>query len=74
MTTGDTPTAVQYGVGPIGARIVEAATERGYEFRGAVDVDPEKVDSNQPAWPRYSSWISSLSRSSSPVLTNRFSP
>lgn len=37
------PTAVQYGVGPIGSRIVEVAAARGYEFVGAVDVDPEKV-------------------------------
>ena len=34
------PTAVQYGVGPIGARVVDAAVARGYEFVGAVDVDP----------------------------------
>jgi len=37
------PTAVQYGVGPIGSRVVETAVDRGYEFVGAVDVDPEKV-------------------------------
>lgn len=36
-------TAVQYGVGPIGSRLVETATERGYEFVGAIDVDPAKV-------------------------------
>lgn len=36
-------TAVQYGVGPIGSRIVETAADRGYEFVGAVDVDPAKV-------------------------------
>lgn len=38
-----TATAVQYGVGPIGSRIVEAAVDRGYQFVGAVDVDPAKV-------------------------------
>lgn len=38
-----THTAVQYGVGPIGSRIVETAVARGYEFVGAVDVDPAKV-------------------------------
>lgn len=42
----DTLTAVQYGVGPIGARIVRAAVRRGYEFVGAVDVDPAKVGSD----------------------------
>lgn len=36
-------TAVQYGVGPIGARLVRAARDRGFEFVGAVDIDPEKV-------------------------------
>jgi 4-hydroxy-tetrahydrodipicolinate reductase len=36
-------TAVQYGVGPIGARIVETAHARGVEFVGAIDVDPGKV-------------------------------
>lgn len=36
-------TAVQYGVGPIGARIVEAAVERNIEVVGAIDIDPEKV-------------------------------
>lgn len=39
----DRLTAVQYGVGPIGARIVATAHARGVEFVGAVDVDPEKV-------------------------------
>ena len=39
----DAPTAVQYGVGPIGSRVVETAVDRGYEFVGAVDVDPDKV-------------------------------
>lgn len=41
--TDEAPTAMQYGVGPIGARIVEVAVDRGYEFLGALDVDPEKV-------------------------------
>jgi 4-hydroxy-tetrahydrodipicolinate reductase len=36
-------TAVQYGVGPIGRRIVETALARGVEFVGAIDVDPAKV-------------------------------
>lgn len=35
--------AVQYGVGPIGALIVETAVEHGYEFVGAVDIDLEKI-------------------------------
>lgn len=42
----DRLTAVQYGVGPIGARIVATAQSRGVEFVGAVDVDPEKVDTD----------------------------
>jgi len=33
-------TAVQYGVGPIGRRLVETAVARGIAFVGAVDVDP----------------------------------
>lgn len=41
--TQDAPTAMQYGVGPIGARIVEVAADRGYEFLGGLDVDPAKV-------------------------------
>lgn len=41
--TGDPLTAVQYGIGPIGSRIARAAHGRGYEFVGAVDVDPAKV-------------------------------
>lgn len=36
-------TAVQYGVGPIGARIARAAVRRGIEFEGAIDIDPAKV-------------------------------
>lgn len=36
-------TAVQYGVGPIGARLVQAAIGRGIEVVGAIDIDPEKV-------------------------------
>lgn len=36
-------TAVQYGVGPIGSRVVEVAIDRGVEFVGAIDVDPAKV-------------------------------
>jgi 4-hydroxy-tetrahydrodipicolinate reductase len=36
-------TAVQFGVGPIGARIAQSALNRGVEFVGAVDIDPEKV-------------------------------
>ncbi|MFQ3294481.1 MAG: hypothetical protein ACI9EZ_002041 [Halobacteriales archaeon] len=39
----DAPTAVQYGVGPIGSRVVQTAVDRGYEFVGAVDVDQDKV-------------------------------
>lgn len=38
-----TLTAVQYGVGPIGSRIVRSARERGVTLVGAVDVDPEKT-------------------------------
>lgn len=41
--TDDAPTAMQYGVGPIGARIVEVAADRGYQFLGGLDVDPGKV-------------------------------
>ena len=36
-------TAVQFGVGPIGERIVRAARRRGVQFVGAIDIDPEKV-------------------------------
>lgn len=39
----DAITAVQYGVGPIGSRIVRAAADRGIEFVGAIDIDPDKV-------------------------------
>jgi 4-hydroxy-tetrahydrodipicolinate reductase len=39
----DQLTAVQYGVGPIGSRIARAAVDRGVEFVGAIDIDPEKV-------------------------------
>jgi hypothetical protein len=39
----NTLTALQYGVGPIGSRIVRSARERGVRFVGAVDVDPEKT-------------------------------
>lgn len=35
--------AVQYGIGPIGSRVVEVAADRGIEFVGALDIDPEKV-------------------------------
>ena len=42
MSRGN-PTAVQYGVGPIGSRVVEVAANHGFEFAGAVDIDPEKV-------------------------------
>jgi len=41
--TDEPLTAVQYGIGPIGSRIVQAANRTGVEFVGAVDVDPEKV-------------------------------
>lgn len=44
MAVGEPVTAVQYGVGPIGSRIVQAAADRGFEFVGAVDIDPGKVD------------------------------
>lgn len=36
-------TAVQYGVGPIGGRIVRTAVSHGVEFVGGVDIDPSKV-------------------------------
>ncbi|PSP84844.1 dihydrodipicolinate reductase [Halobacteriales archaeon QS_1_68_17] len=36
-------TAVQFGVGPIGARVARSARARGVSFVGAVDVDPGKV-------------------------------
>ncbi len=38
-----TTTAVQFGVGPIGKRIVQVAHDRGIEFVGAIDIDPAKV-------------------------------
>jgi len=41
--TAESLTAVQFGIGPIGARIVRSARNRGIEFVGAVDIDPEKV-------------------------------
>lgn len=44
--TDDPVTAVQYGVGPIGARIVEAAVDRGIKFVGAIDIASEKVGSS----------------------------
>lgn len=40
---GTSLTAVQVGLGPIGQRIVRSARNRGIEFVGAVDVDPDKV-------------------------------
>lgn len=43
MDTSQRLTAVQYGVGPIGARLVETAADCGFEFVGAIDIDPEKV-------------------------------
>lgn len=46
MTDADRPTAVQFGVGPIGARIVELAVDHGYEFLGGIDIDPQKVGSD----------------------------
>ena len=36
-------TAVQYGVGPIGSRIVRSALQQGINFAGAIDIDPEKL-------------------------------
>jgi 4-hydroxy-tetrahydrodipicolinate reductase len=39
-------TAIQYGVGPIGARIAHSAHDRGVGFVGGVDIDPEKVGSD----------------------------
>ncbi|WP_139173469.1 dihydrodipicolinate reductase [Natrialba sp. SSL1] len=36
-------TAVQYGVGPIGQRIVRNAVSKGIHFIGGVDIDPSKV-------------------------------
>lgn len=35
--------AVQYGIGPIGAKVVELAVNKGIEFVGAVDIDLNKV-------------------------------
>jgi len=43
MDRGEQLTAVQYGVGPIGSRIVRAADRHGIEFLGAVDIDPDIV-------------------------------
>jgi 4-hydroxy-tetrahydrodipicolinate reductase len=39
----DQMTAVQYGVGPIGSRIVRAGHQQGIEFVGAIDIDPQKL-------------------------------
>ena len=36
-------TAVQFGVGPIGSRVVASTHESGFEFVGAIDIDPDKV-------------------------------
>lgn len=36
-------TAVQYGIGPIGSRIVESTHDCGFEFVGAIDIDPDKI-------------------------------
>ncbi|MCL4458304.1 MAG: dihydrodipicolinate reductase [Chloroflexi bacterium] len=36
-------TAIQYGVGPIGSAIIELALQRGIEFTGAIDIDPQKA-------------------------------
>lgn len=41
--TDESLTAVQYGIGPIGSRIVQAAHRVGVEFVGAIDIDPAKV-------------------------------
>lgn len=43
MTDEDRITAVQYGVGPIGSRLVRAAVGRGIDYVGAVDIDPVEV-------------------------------
>lgn len=43
MTSREPLRAVQYGVGPIGSRIVRAANDHGIEYVGAVDIDPAKV-------------------------------
>lgn len=43
MTASEPVTAVQYGVGPIGSRIVRAVVDHGFEYVGAVDIDPDKV-------------------------------
>jgi 4-hydroxy-tetrahydrodipicolinate reductase len=43
MASREPATAVEYGVGPIGGRIVRAAVDHGFEFVGAVDIDPDKV-------------------------------
>lgn len=43
MDPGEQLTAVQYGVGPIGSRIVRAADGHGIDFLGAIDIDPDKV-------------------------------
>lgn len=43
MATGGSLTAVQYGIGPIGSRIVQSTHNCGFEYVGAIDIDPEKV-------------------------------
>ena len=43
MATGASLTAVQFGIGPIGSRIVQSTHDCGFEFVGAIDIDPEKA-------------------------------
>lgn len=43
MDPGESLTAVQYGIGPIGARVVQSTHANGFEFVGAIDIDPDKV-------------------------------
>lgn len=46
MTGNSSPTAIQYGIGPIGSEIVEVGQNAGFEFIGGVDIDPNKIGSD----------------------------
>lgn len=36
-------TAAQYGIDPISIRVAKFSYDRGAEFVGAIDIDPEKI-------------------------------
>lgn len=43
MANEEPLTAVQFGVGPIGSRVVASTHGSGFEYVGAIDIDPDKV-------------------------------